>query len=347
MMEEKGKNRKLEPGGYIPWVDTAKGIGVILTIIGHLWYYSNIPTITTIIYSFHVSMFFILSGYVFSRNEHESYGVFLKKKAERLLLPAFLIMLIFSPLNVFLRIRNGEFYLLDVLLNMFFFKGRVILGLAYWFFVVIFEIMAIEGLLSITTKDLRLKWSVAILNFLLGYILYKSQLFFDFFGVHKAIIAYGFFVFGNILHDMNLKYNSCKEHFKNIIILSCFIAWMIAGVFCNKSVSMYALSLGRFWFFIISGITGSIVYFKICGIIDKYISVFRKFAPNTVFIIGTHVIVTAAFGKIMTKLQLDHTYIYSITAFIFAIVLAFMYLPVCKIVNKKFPILNGRVSKSK
>lgn len=292
-------------------------------------------------------MFFILSGYVFSRNEHESYGVFLKKKAERLLLPAFLIMLTFSPLNIFLRIRNGEFDLLDVLLNMLFFKGKVILGLAYWFFVVIFEIMAVEGLLSITTKDLSLKWSAAILSFLLGYILYKSQLFFDFFGVHKAIIAYGFFVFGNILHDMNLKHSSCKECFKNIIIISCFIAWMIAGVFCNKSVSMYALNLGRFWFFIISGITGSIVYFKICSIIDKYISVFRKFAPNTVFIIGTHVIVTAAFGKIMTKFQLDNTYIYSITAFIFAIVLAFMYLPICKLINNRFPILNGRVSKSK
>ena len=292
-------------------------------------------------------MFFILSGYVFSKNEHESYGVFLKRKAERLLLPAFLIMLIFSPLNIFFRIRNSELDFLDVLLNMFFFKGSVILGLAYWFFIVIFEIMAIEGLLSVTAKKLHLKWLYAMLSFLLGYILYKSQVFFDFFGVHKAIIAYGFFVFGNILHDIGLKYRSCKKCFGNIIILTCFIAWAITGVFCNIKVSMYGLSLGRYWLFIISGIAGSIVYFKMCSIIDKHISVFRKFAPNTVFIIGTHVIVTTTFSLIMTKFQLDNTYIYSIIAFIFAIALAFMYLPVCKFINDKFPILNGRVSKSK
>lgn len=331
----------------MPWVDTAKGIGVILTIIGHLLYFSNIPIMNRIIYSFHVPMFFILSGYVFSKKENVSYGVFIKRKAERLLLPAFLIMLIFSPLNIILRIRKNEFDLANIFLNMFFFRGSVILGLAYWFFIVIFEVMAIEGLLSVTAKKFHLKWLYAALSFLLGYVLYRSQLFFDFFGVHKAIIAYGFFVFGNILHDIDLKFSSCKKCFKTIIIFICFTAWAVSGILLNDNVTMYGMHLGKYWMFIVSGITGSIVYFEICRIIDKRISVFRKFAPNTVFIIGTHVIATTAFSMIMTRLQLDNTYIYSIIAFIFAIILAIIYLPVCKFINDKFPILNGRVGKRK
>lgn len=46
---------------YLPWLDTAKGIGIILVIIGH----SMFP-MHTLIDSFHMPLFFVLSGLTFS-----------------------------------------------------------------------------------------------------------------------------------------------------------------------------------------------------------------------------------------------------------------------------------------
>lgn len=43
----------------IIWIDIAKGIGIIAVIMGHL---GNIPPLLShIIYSFHISLFFLLS----------------------------------------------------------------------------------------------------------------------------------------------------------------------------------------------------------------------------------------------------------------------------------------------
>lgn len=45
-------------------IDIAKGIGVILVVFGHMNTYPSI--IQKIIYSFHIPMFFLLAGLVFS-----------------------------------------------------------------------------------------------------------------------------------------------------------------------------------------------------------------------------------------------------------------------------------------
>ena len=49
---------------HLNWIDLAKGIGIILVLIGHSKF---LPiTLKNYIYSFHMPLFFILSGYVFS-----------------------------------------------------------------------------------------------------------------------------------------------------------------------------------------------------------------------------------------------------------------------------------------
>lgn len=68
----------------IDWIDMAKGYGMILVILAHL----NIgrPLILWI-YSFHMPLFFMLSGYVFQGDMN--FGIFLKKKCRSLLVPYF------------------------------------------------------------------------------------------------------------------------------------------------------------------------------------------------------------------------------------------------------------------
>ena len=68
----------------ITWVDMAKGYGMIAVLIGHL---VQGGLLGNFVYSFHLPLFFFLSGYLFHPNV--GFGTFLKKKAKSILIPYF------------------------------------------------------------------------------------------------------------------------------------------------------------------------------------------------------------------------------------------------------------------
>lgn len=66
----------------IEWIDTAKGLGILMVMLGHNyldWKY------VFWCYSFHMALFFFLSGCTF--RDQEGIGVFLKKRVLGLLIP--------------------------------------------------------------------------------------------------------------------------------------------------------------------------------------------------------------------------------------------------------------------
>lgn len=59
----------------IAWIDVAKGLLIILVILGH----SNINDITAaVINSFHMAAFFVLSGITFRRKKAHSENFFVR-----------------------------------------------------------------------------------------------------------------------------------------------------------------------------------------------------------------------------------------------------------------------------
>lgn len=67
----------------IEWIDMAKGYGIICVIIGHI----TTPGITVWIYTFHIPLFFFLSGYLF----HNNYTICetIRRKVHSLVVPYF------------------------------------------------------------------------------------------------------------------------------------------------------------------------------------------------------------------------------------------------------------------
>jgi fucose 4-O-acetylase-like acetyltransferase len=65
----------------IEWIDLSKGIGMVLVILGHCVCFGG--NIHNIVFSFHMPLFFILSGIVFGNNQKN----FVLKKAKALLVP--------------------------------------------------------------------------------------------------------------------------------------------------------------------------------------------------------------------------------------------------------------------
>ena len=80
----------------ISWVDMAKGYGMIAVLIGHLVQNSFLGNF---VYSFHLPLFFFLSGYLFHADT--DFISFLKKKGKSILLPYFslgIFIVVFSVL---------------------------------------------------------------------------------------------------------------------------------------------------------------------------------------------------------------------------------------------------------
>lgn len=67
----------------IEWIDVAKGYGILLVILGHL----GAGRWDRFIYSFHMPLFFFLSGYIFSANK--SFKEFLVTKLKTIVVPYF------------------------------------------------------------------------------------------------------------------------------------------------------------------------------------------------------------------------------------------------------------------
>ena len=78
----------MDTNNRIQYVDAAKAIAIILVIIGHCFWINAIPRLVNLIYSFHMPLFFIVSGF-FLKNMAVKIG--LEKYAKAYLWPYLII----------------------------------------------------------------------------------------------------------------------------------------------------------------------------------------------------------------------------------------------------------------
>ena len=96
----------------IEWIDTIKGVGIILVLIGHC----NIPNINQYIYLFHMPLFYIISGYCWNvdKNRNLPFKDFFNKKFNSYIIPylknAGICFLIFGLGTNIIRLGLGSDY---------------------------------------------------------------------------------------------------------------------------------------------------------------------------------------------------------------------------------------------
>ena len=118
----------------ISYIDMAKGMGIILVVAGHTGFLSE--TVLTWVMSFHMPLFFILSGMLLSHThaDRQNMSTFLKKKARGILIPYFS----FSALSILFSaiLDNASFasYLPNALVQTFTLYGISVL----WFLPALF-----------------------------------------------------------------------------------------------------------------------------------------------------------------------------------------------------------------
>ena len=126
----------------LSYVDSLKGIGILLVVMGHLLSPGELylqSTVKQFVYSFHMPLFFFLSGLVYGLSRLSNSKVFLAKKITSLLIP----YLSFTALYAFVRSVSW----IEILSTEEVHKG-------YWFSVALFFVFIVNFVTDSFTSKL-------------------------------------------------------------------------------------------------------------------------------------------------------------------------------------------------
>ena len=330
------------PGSYkrVDWVDFAKGLGIVLVVIGH----SGIPkTLSAWIWSFHMPLFFFISGLFFNNSKYPTLASFAKKRIQTLLKPYVIFSLIvflwaYLMNSKFLHFQFSELYL-----------GWN--GLALWFIPTLF---ATEILFYLIRKKIDSQFLTALILLLsstLGYLcyLYEFHLPFKLEVVFTAILFYGLgFLFGK---DINIVVGQLKSTFLLLLIAVISVAHFVIATLNSPQLDMASNTLGYPVPTFIAAALGIILLFSISIVVFKLgknaYSIFQK----SISFIGKNTFVILAFHQIVgvtLKTVLNATNIPTLAQFgirqcsLWIILVALIY-----IINYHTPWVLGKAGEKK
>lgn len=151
---------------YFPEIDICRGLGILLVVLGHALKQTGetnhvFEALNSVIYSFHMPMFFALSGFVAVKvldlEGREAKISYIRGRAFRLLIPYFFVGLCYMPLKFFLSRYAVKAYDFSS-------SWKLLLGenpnTALWFLYVLFWISCICALF-VTRKNLTIFLAVS------------------------------------------------------------------------------------------------------------------------------------------------------------------------------------------
>lgn len=320
-------------------IDIVKGIGILLVVLGH-----QNTILTQEIYSFHMPLFFFLSG-IFHKN-YSSYIEFIKRKIRTLMIPYFVFATSLFLFWFFISRNFGESSKIEVsILENFMgiFTGAGIEGISknnwgvvLWFLPCIFLVANIYYFLD----KLSIKKIIGI-NFILiiiAYFLLRLNIkYLNIWHFLTALFSVPFYSIGKIMKD---KIISEKDFNLGIIFILLFINIMVSK-FNGKidmNMNMYN-NLIMFYISAFSGILFLVFFIKKIKLKNKVIDFLGK---NTLIIFAYHLRVNIIITILVTyilKLNLADNLIIGVILSIFQIILC---LPLIYIFNRYLPFLIGK-----
>lgn len=287
----------------IVWVDWIKVIGIYIIVLGHFPLENS--WLKPFIFSFHVPVFFIISGYLYKSCVTLSSSW--KKNIQTLLVPYLCISFIIIFYN-FLRfyshhssgfqesiiflIKQTSAILLGLNNNSW--KSLEGVGGPIWYIYVLFFIR----LLFDKMRHRNAHTIVCILFLITNYFLCSFNINYPF-SILNIFLSYPFFTIG---------YNIRNHHFKTFeksrifltkhpiinfcfIIISGFITYYISYYF-NGIAYMYNHAFGNnLLLFYISALFGSICIFALCQYVSSFrVNMIEILSNGTVLIVGLHII---------------------------------------------------------
>lgn len=256
-----------EAKGRIQWIDTCKGIAILLVVLGHTM---RTDLSLVYIYGFHMPLFFFLSGLV-CNNKKYTWVTFLKSRFNSLIIPYI------------------AFYLLTWLYWLFVERSFRPLGMSWWqpligmvYGAQWHEYMSVNGILwflpclfvtevlFFAVKQLSRQWLQVMSVLVLAGVgmLFKTNLPWC---LNIAMVAVQFFFVGNLLREVLLTTQTTKSRTAWMVIGSVILAvsYILLSSLWKNHVNMATNDYGNTLMFEVLafiGIAGSVALCKVLNI---------------------------------------------------------------------------------
>lgn len=313
------------------WIDSLKGIGILMVIIGHM----KIPhSLSLIIYSFHMPLFFVISGFLFNELKYkDNQKRLIYNKVSSLLWPFFTFTFILLIVNLLLEHTNNMDiipYIKTVLKELFFLNDSI--NTPLWFLTALFSTeLLFSSILTINSKIKNIiLFTIVIIGFINAY--YFGIKFF--LNIHIAMIGLLFFAIGYYSkisffnNDFTLKISFFNSNFIFKILILLFIFLIL--VFNNQKIDMYSMDYGNPFIFVLSAFIGTIILFGLIFHYQKlkYINgILEYFGKNSLALLVMHQIVPIISKDVIGVLPFRLDRLLSVLLLLLSVELISRYLP--------------------
>ena len=261
----------MEDKHRIGWIDTLRGIGIFYVTFGHLypWF-----LIEKHIYSFHMFLFFFLSGYLYK--QPKSIKPFICKKAKNLLIPFAFWNVLSTTIEI---IINGDFA--SNISKMFIVEGELCWNTPIWFLIVLFFVEIIFATLDnirIKIRNILFVLLVAAISLVLAGFIGSYCMIFK---ITLIPIGLLYYCVGYVVRNVPIYITNSK---KVVILFFAVIINIIFGVILNPRISVAHFYYGNLIYCLFGGVSGIIIYLIVSKYLCAKFHIINKFISR----IGAH-----------------------------------------------------------
>lgn len=314
----------------LAWIDNLKAYGIILVVIGHSIVlsadYAYTGLLMKLIYSFHMPLFFFISGFLF---RGKGTGNYFYKKWMTLLVPYFVFQIISVVfINSFYYVTTGQLERdpLSTLLSIFYLNGSVGWNAPLWFLVVLFILDVLYYFFSKWSQRAGIQMAIVLLSCVVGWLLSETGIKFPF-GLQIVFSCFLFYYLGN----MTKKYKVLKLLSRNLGVYMLTI--MLAGSFLIGSmfwlngprlVSMYDNYFGtNYMIFLLTALSG-IVFSALLFQMVQETGIFTIFGKEAIILLGTQYFVLLGFDTVCRMIGIYSPAVYYLIIKVIFIVAGYM-----------------------
>lgn len=199
-------------------LDVAKGLAIILVVIGHSFQYSFGPQYTASklffadipfksIYSFHMPLFMLISGYLFYNSNKKDFKSLILSKLKRIGIPFVTFTLLCNVTSYLSFLKKGE--ILNCLTSCL---SQIFQGVTIWFLFALLLNMLVVSIITRVCKKKPVLYAVMFLLFI-GSMFIPDTIVLD---IHKSMFP--FFCIGYIIKENNVDIYKYSKNLPLLII---------------------------------------------------------------------------------------------------------------------------------
>lgn len=314
----------------------------MFVVIGHV---TVAPEMRIYIYSFHMPLFFYVSGYLFNQEKYPKLISFISSKTKSLLVPYAWFSAI-SIILIYFRVKyhyvSGIPNIKTILSQVFYLNGSVLWNVPLWFLVCLFVVSVEYYLLrKLIKNDYMLIVCLAIIS-VIGYLAPSYLPFKLPFGLDISLTAIVFYGTGNIIRKKGISIK--KPSLKAVVFTLLFAGSIIAGLNTPERVDMYYLKYYNYFNFYIAAFLGIAAFTMLSQLITKA-PILTYFGRNSLIILATQYIIFWLIDVCL--LATLKTSFYSMTpstprGLLISLCEILLSIPLIFIINKYIPFILGR-----